>query len=212
MLNKFFENNFSDKEIHRKDWSIIYSPEFEKYRDKYKDIISTIQKVLRGEKVEGISLEYFSQTSNNKNYFIIDIEGEKFFIKRIPEEHKQGGVNEFKAASEAKKRLEDSGIQKVSVVDYIFGYSGNGARYVVSSYDPRVTKTLASYMDKCWEEKRYEEFHALDHRFADLDKIFKDYYDFKVENMGYDEENDEIILFDLNSGENMLIESSDDEL
>lgn len=200
------------KEINRKDWSLVYNPEFEQYRDKYKNIISTVMKVIEGENVDGFKGEMLKHTAGGKTYFIVEVDGEKFFIKKIPENHKQGGVDEFKAAEEAKQRLSQTGIEKVKVVDYVFGFSGNGVRFVVSKYDERLKNSLASYMEECLKNNRTKELHDLEDRFADLKKVFWDYYDFKVENMAYDKDSDEIILFDLNDDEYTLSESSDEEL
>ena len=97
-------------------------------------------------------------------------------------------------------------------MDYIFAYSGEDVRFVVSRYDDRLDVTLASYMDQCLENGEYAELRDLDNRFSDLKRIFKDYYDFKVQNMAYDKMTDQIILFDLNKTESFLIESDDEEL
>lgn len=199
-------------EIKRKDWSIVYNPEFEQYKEKYKNIVSTVNRVMAGEKIENFENEMLGYSTGGKAYSVVEVAGEKFFIKKIPENHKQGGVEEFKAALEAKNRLRDGGIKNVKVVDYVFGYSSDKVRFVVSRYDSRLKTTLALYMDECVEKKKYNELHKLDHRFADLKKLFADYFDFKVQNMAYDKDTDEIILFDLNNFENKLIESTDDEL
>ena len=200
------------KEIIRHGWSLVYNPEFKQYQEKYKNIVSTIKKIIDGEEVEGFEGEMLSLKASGKLYFTVKVDGEKFFIKKIPENHNQGGVVEFKSSQEAKKRLSDVGVEKVKIVDYIFAYSGEDVRFVVSRYDDRLHVTLASYMDQCLEKGEYAELHGLDNRFSDLKRIFKDYYDFKVQNMAYDKMTDEIILFDLNKTESFLIESDDEEL
>ena len=200
------------KEINRNGWSLVYNPKFKEYRESYKNIISKVKEALDGGEVEGFKSEMLKHTSGGKTYFTLEVNGEKFFIKKIPENHKQGGVNEFKSTEEAKQRLFEAGIDRVKLVDYMFAYTGNEFRFVVSKYDVRLNNTLASYMDECLKNNRLKELHDLDDRFADLKNIFKDYYDFKVENMAYYKETDEIILFDLNKYENALVDSPDEGL
>ncbi len=210
MSENFTNNEYT--EINRNGWSLVYNPDFEKYKDRYKNIVSKVKDILDGEKVEGINVEFFRKTSNGKFYYSLEIDGEKFFIKKIPESHKQGGVEEFKIAQEAKDRLLKNKIEKVKVIDYVFAYTGGDYRFVASRYDNKLDTTLAMYMDQCWKNGKTEDLKKLEERFENLKKIFCDYYDFRPGNMGYDKDTDEIILFDLNTYEFFLAECDDDEL
>lgn len=210
MLENF--TNYEYKEINRNGWSLVYNPEFEKYKDRYKNIVSEVKKVLDGEKVDGIDVELLKTSPNGKSYFRLEIGGEKFFVKKIPENHKQGGVEEFKTAQETRNRLLMANVEKVKVIEYIFAFTGNNSRFVVSRYDDKLDTTLAMYMNQCWKKGKTEDLKKLEVRFESLYKIFSDYYDFRPGNMAYDQDTDEIVLFDLNTIENFLVESSDDEL
>ncbi len=206
------ERSFDSTEIKRKDWSLIYNPEFEQYRDKYKNIISSIQRIVQGEKVDGIESEMITLTASGKLYFTVELDGEKFFIKKIPEGHKQGGVGEFKAAKIAKQRLIDNNIKNVEIIDYICAFENEKDRYVVSRYDHVLKNTLEDVLADLKAREEYEKFGKLDRWFEELKSLFKDYPDFKIQNMAYDEATNKMILFDLNDSMFSLVESSDDEL
>ncbi len=54
------------KEVKRKDWTLVYNPEFEQYRDKYKNIVSKVKSVLEGDAVEGVEVR---KIRNIERYF-----------------------------------------------------------------------------------------------------------------------------------------------
>ena len=70
------------KEIIRHGWSLVYNPEFKQYREKYKNIVSIIKKIVKGEEVEGFEGEMLSLKASGKLYFTVKVDGEKFFIKK----------------------------------------------------------------------------------------------------------------------------------
>ncbi len=199
------------KEIQRKDWSLIYNPEFDAYREKYKNIVSTVKKVIEGEEVEGVTIENLgSKTSRER--FILGLGDDKFFIKRT-EEGTQGGVGEFKSGHEVEDILKRRGVEGVEIADCLFAFTQGDTRYTVYKYDERLQKSFRSYIDKLYmENKDSEELKNLTDRVVEIKGLLTDYHDVTTLNMGYDKEKDTIILFDLNRKSDLLIPASDEEL
>ncbi len=198
------------KEINRNGWSLVYNPEFKEYRKKYENIISTIQKVLEGEKVEGVEIRKIKEYAD-KEYFLLQIDNEQFFIKKTAN-YNQGGVKEFKAGKDVEEKLKYYGLEKVRSIEYMFAYTDKKARYVVSRYEAAAEKTLSEHLAKLMVASKYAECTRLKNRFGEIRLHFPEYDDLSLINVGYDAETDEIILFDLNLKKDSLIESSDDEL
>lgn len=208
MLKESFVDK--SKEIKRKNWSLIYNPEFEGYREKYKNIISLVKSVLEGEVVDGVGVEKI-KTNLNREYFLLKINDSEFFIKKIPDSN-EGGVGEFKAIQEAKLRLNNSDIENVKIVDYIFAFTQGDIKYIVSVFDKSLENVLRLYLNDLYVNKDYKEYGRLDNRILQIKRLLSDYRDVTAGNMGYDPETDEITLFDLNLKKDSLNDSSDDEL
>lgn len=198
------------KEVKRKDWTLVYNPEFEQYRDKYKNIVSKVKSVLEGDAVEGVGVRKISDYAD-REYFLLKVNNKEFFVKKTAS-YNQGGVDEFKAGKEVEGRLLSSGLQKVKSIKYIFAYSDNDTRYIVSEYDKDAENTLYDYMGKLRVKGDYLKNEELSKRVVDIQTCLYDYMDLRSGNMGYNTETDEITLFDLNLKSTSLIESSDDEL
>lgn len=199
-------------EIKRKDWSLVFNPEFGEYREKHRNIISRVKSVIEGAEVDGITSEMFALTPGGKSYFGVDLDGEQFFVKKIPNHTNQGGVQEFKSSERAKSLLKEHGIENVRVIDYIFAYSDSDYRYVVSRYENTLNRTLEDEMNRFDEARQYAEVGKLDVRYKELQSVLREFWDLTPRNMGYSEKTGEIVLFDLNILENGLSESPDDEL
>lgn len=208
MLKESFVDK--SKEIKRKNWSLIYNPEFEGYREKYKNIISLVKSVLEGEVVDGVGVEKI-KTNLNREYFLLKINDSEFFIKKIPDSN-EGGVGEFKAIQEAKLRLNNSDIENVKIVDYIFAFTQGDIKYIVSVFDKSLENVLRLYLNDLYVNKDYKEYGRLDNRVLQINRLLSDYRDVTAGNMGYNPETDEITLFDLNLKKDSLNDSSDDEL
>lgn len=208
MLKESFVDK--SKEIKRKNWSLIYNPEFEGYREKYKNIISLVKSVLEGEVVDGVGVEKI-KTNLNREYFLLKINDSEFFIKKIPDSN-EGGVGEFKAIQEAKLRLNNSDIENVKIVDYIFAFTQGDIKYIVSVFDKGLENVLRLHLNDLYVNKDYKEYGRLDNRILQIKRLLSDYRDVTAGNMGYDPETDEITLFDLNLKKDSLNDSSDDEL
>ncbi len=200
------------KEIIHHGWSLVYNPEFEQYREKYKNIISTVKKVVEGEQIEGIEIKKINEESETgREYFLLKMDGEEFFVKKMPNVQ-EGGIAEFKAGKDIEKRLSKSGLDKVRAIQYIFAYTDNNVRYVVSKYEKDAENVLYKYMGKLRVAGDYKKNEELGKRIAEIQLCLSDYMDLRSGNMGYNPETDEIVLFDLNLKSDSLIHSSDDEL
>lgn len=198
------------KEINRNGWSLVYGPEFEGYREKYENIISTIQKVIEGDTVEGIEIKKINEYAD-REYFVLKIDNEEFFIKKTAN-YNQGGVSEFKAGKDVEERLKQYRLENVRSVKYIFACTNNKTRYAVSHYEAAAEKTLAEHLAKLMVKSRYDEYSRLKNRFGEIRLHFPEYDDLSLINVGYDVETDEIILFDLNLKKDSLMIPSDEEL
>ena len=209
MLKEVFVDE--SKEIKRKNWRLIYNPGFEQYRDKYKNIVSVIKGVLEGEVVDGFDCELLRKTSNNKSYFKLSVGGENFFIKKTPNKIDQGGVEEFRSAEKAKKILSEEGIDDVRVIDYIFAYSDSEYRYVVSRYEDFSGVNLDDFIKSLENKGEQDKAAFLREKLQKIEIVLKDFWDVHGQNMGFDKETGEVVLFDLNMVDG-LGESSDDEL
>jgi hypothetical protein len=200
------------KEIKRRDWTLVYNPEFEEYRDKYKNIISKVKSVIEGREVDGVEVEKLNIGREfNREYFILKIDNEEFFVKKISNE-KEGGVDEFNAGKIVEERIHKAGLKKVKSIKYIFAYTDNTVRYAVSKYNKDAENTLYDYIGKLRVKGDYTKSEELSKRVVDIPICLYDYMDLRSGNMGYDPETDEITLFDLNLKSTSLIESGDDEL
>jgi len=208
MLKESFVDK--SKEIKRKNWSLIYNPEFEEYREKYKNVVSVIKDVMEGKKVDGVEIKRI-KTNLNREYFLLKINDTEFFIKKIPDSN-EGGVNEFKATQEAKNRLYNSDIENVKIVDYIFAFTQGDLKYTVSIFDKDLENVLRLYLNDLYIDKEYKEYSRLDNRVLKIKTLLSDYRDVTSGNMGYNPQTDEITLFDLNFKKDSLVESSDEEL
>lgn len=208
MLKESFVDE--SKEIKRKNWSLIYNPEFDQYREKYKNIISVVENVLEGEIVDGVEVEKI-KTNFNREYFLLKINDNEFFVKKIPDSN-EGGVDEFKAVQEAKLRLNNSDIENVKIVDCIFAFTQGNVKYIVSGFDKGLENVLRLYLNDLYVNKDYKEYGRLDNRVLQVNRLLSDYRDVTAGNMGYNRETDEITLFDLNLKKDSLNDSSDDEL
>lgn len=213
-MNNMLKESFVDesREIKRKDWSLIYNPEFLEYKEKYKNIISVVKSVIEGDVVEGVEVEKITRNrESSREYFILKIDNEEFFVKKIFKD-KEGGVNEFNAGKEVEERIHKSGLKKVKSIKYIFAYTNNIVRYTVSKYNKDAENTLYDYIGKLRVAGDYTKSEELSKRVVDIQTCLYDYMDLRSGNMGYNPETDEITLFDLNLKSTSLVESSDDEL
>lgn len=205
-------NKPGHEEITHHGWSLVYSPEFVQYKEKYKNIISKVKRVIEGDQVEGIEIKKIQEASEiEREYFLLKIGTDEFFIKKMPNV-KEGGVTEFKAGMDIESRLTKSNIGKVKAIQYIFAYSDNSIRYVVSRYEKDAENTLYDYIGKLRVEGNYTKSKELENRLEEIQNCLFDYMDIRSGNMGYNPISDEIVLFDINLKKNSLIESSDDEL
>lgn len=74
------ESLASHREIKRNQWTLMYNPEFEVYREKYENIISSVKKVIDGETVEGIKVNEIGEKDGRK-YFTLML-GDKSFLSK----------------------------------------------------------------------------------------------------------------------------------
>lgn len=200
------------KEIKRKDWNLVYGPEFEQYRERYNNVVSKIKGVLEGEEVEGVEFKKINNDTKSKTeYFVLSVDDEEFFVKKTIGLN-QSGVDEFKAGKIVEERLLTCGLKNVKCINYIFAYTDKGLKYTVSKYDKDAEKTLSDHIAQLRVEGKYDECTRLNTRLGEIRLNFPEYDDVRGGNMGYNSETDTIILFDLNLKSNSLIESGDHEL
>jgi hypothetical protein len=136
------------------------------------------------------------------NLYKITIEGQSFFCKEVPyydykHRYKADGFAESVALNNLRKKIEPLRKRhKVRVVDFVFGFSGKHKLYFVSKWEE--LPVAKEYHIQLLREKRTEEADRLYDRIHKLIKLLeKDFSDVGAHNMFYDEDKDEIVLFDI---------------
>lgn len=189
------------------DQSFGYSNEFKKIIHERPGLIKLFQNLISklvnvGDEIsEGdITIRLFDirgLTIPNKDlkktpYFKVNIGDKSFFVKSCP------GIRELKDTIKAKDKLAN--VAGVKVVDAHYGfYEKNGTGYFVSEWvDLPTLETVHTHMPEA-------QFKQIEARIEIIKTILgPTYFDTRLGNAFYDENNDQIILFDLNEAQSLI--------
>ncbi len=232
------ENGF--REMLRPSFNMVYAPEFTAVHDQHPSIIQDVCKALESHH-NPVLQEWIDEKKKKptRTYFSIQIPNQdgtnqKFFIKQTTSEVSQGGISEFKAGYEASDLLKQKNVKGVRVVRYIFAYDDQikRERYVVSEFNTVVSsRKMSDYLSLLYQKLSEAESSSSNVRMCNalrekersiqkrLGEIFEvlgeKFVDITPKNMSYDEEKDEIILYDINyntPAKKAFDDVSDDEL
>ncbi len=150
-----------------------------------------------------------SISPHERKYFRIKIkDGSGDFFVRVNHDvfsSDEQGADELVRLSKLKKKLESFKEFKVRVVDYALGYKDKKASYFVSKFEPLLQTTcydlflkLKNGLAKPDEAKKIKIIKDKVNRLKELEVLEGwGLDDFGENNMAYDEENDELVLFDI---------------
>lgn len=134
-------------------------------------------------------------------------DGQEFFVKAI--KRGESGYEEIRSSEKMREMVR--GLNDVKVVDYLVGYEDeNGNSYFVSRWVD--ARHIDNYLGRLYADSRKLEYEGkadeagilmqkhkkVEQRLEELKKTFQPItFDFDSHNIFYDENTDEIILFDL---------------
>lgn len=137
---------------------------------------------------DGIKVTYFQERNWSRN-FRIEMNGDTYFLRK--ELGRGTGHQAMASFEEATSRFKDR--KDIRLIDYQLGYTDNqGSDYFLAKWEN--LPVMADYLRQDLSDSEREE---LAHRLTYIYETLEDYKDVTTYNMFYDQENKQIVLFDL---------------
>ena len=186
------------------DFKLGLTAEFKRLQEKYPEMVKDVLEVIEDNRLSvmyqpvrlhEISVELFSRL--NSYAYKVTLPGqEKLFVKidAYSDPNRARGYEELTASGEAARLLKD--LPNVRVIRYILGYEDSKRSFFVSRWENLTP--LKTYMrDVRYKEGGFAKWAKLDKQYMDIQARLVTFFDVHKSNMFYDEDTDEIVLFDL---------------
>ncbi len=157
-------------------------------------LISEVEKLDVGSELEenDIKVTYFQERNWSHN-FKVEVNSESFFVRK--ELGRGTGFKAMQGFEEAQQRIKDA--DDIRVIDYQLGYTDkNGNDYFVAKWEN--LPTVADYLRQDLSDKERE---FIGEKLGRVYDMFDDYEDVTTENMFYDSDKKQVVLFDLEQKE-----------
>ena len=191
----------------RSGTKLLYEQKFRKLLRENSHALDTLLKSVDALAEEGVSvtnddfeIECIDINQENVLYsksFRIHVDGTDFFLKvEKASVVKEGGFEEIESTLLAKKELESAIGKGVRVVQSYWGYENKEKQqsyFVAEWLDLPILENVLTAFNDTNPEKASELLGRLKH----VQEVLEGYREVSPANMFYDEEKDEIVLFDL---------------